>query len=190
MKVSSIFGFLMLAVALAIAAAASGQTTDALLRRGDTIEMRIGGVPAEEASIFNMTYTIDGSGRLNLPHISHVKGAGLTAGQAKDVIEKTYRAREIYTNPSINIIIQAANRQVSVGGAVKLPQRVAYTPDLTALSAINAAGGFNEFANQSKVRVLRSGQVIMVNCKEVRKNPTLDVRLQPGDIIEVSESFW
>jgi len=189
MKSSSFVGILMLALALSLAGTASAQT-DALLRRGDTIEMRIGGVPQEEASIFNMTYTIDGSGRLNLPHIGNVNVAGLTPGQAKDVIEKTYRAREIYTNPSINIIIQAQNRQVSVGGAVKMPQRVAFTPDLTALSAINAAGGFNEFANQSKVRVLRAGQVIMVNCKEVRKNPTLDVRLQPGDIIEVSESFW
>ena len=116
--------------------------------------------------------------------------AGLTSGQAKDLIEKTYRSRDIYTNPTINIIVAPQNRQVSVGGAVKAPQRVSYTPDLTALSAINAAGGFNEFANQSKVRVLRAGQVIMVNCKEVRKNPALDVRLQPGDIIEVAESFW
>src|SRR5258708_33871828 len=107
--------------------------------------------------------------------------AGLTSGQAKDLIEKTYRSRDIYTNPTINIIVAPQNRQVSVGGAVKAPQRVSYTPDLTALSAINAAGGFNEFANQSKVRVLRAGQVIMVHCKKLRKNATLDVRLQRGD---------
>ena len=81
-------------------------------------------------------------------------------------------------------------RQVSVGGAVKAPQRVAFTADITALAAINAAGGFNEFANQTKVRILRGRNVIPLNCKEVRKNPSLDVRLQPGDIIEVPESFF
>jgi protein involved in polysaccharide export with SLBB domain len=37
--------------------------------------------------------------------------------------------------------VAAQARQVSVGGAVKAPQRVAYTPDLTVLSAVNAAGG-------------------------------------------------
>ncbi len=189
MKLSPTFGFALLALALVTASNARAQT-DAVLRRGDTIDVRISGVPQEEVSIFNSSYTLDGTGRLNLPHIGAVLVAGLTSGQAKDMIERTYRSRDIYTNPTINIIVAAQNRQVSVGGAVKAPQRVAYTPDLTALSAINAAGGFNEFANQSKVRVLRSGQVIMVNCKEVRKNPTLDVRLQPGDIIEVAESFW
>ncbi len=189
MKLFPSFVFALAALTLATASNVQAQN-DALLRKGDTIEVRIGGVPQEEATIFNSTYTVDGSGRLNLPHIGSVVVAGLTSGQAKDLIERTYRARDIYTNPAVNIIVASQNRQVSVGGAVKLPQRVAYTPDLTALSAINAAGGFNEFANQSKVRVLRAGQVIMVNCKEVRKNPTLDVRLQPGDIIEVAESFW
>lgn len=189
MKFPRLSAIALAALALFPASGAWAQS-DAQLRRGDTIEVRIGGVPQEEATIFNSTYTVDGSGRLNLPHIGNVVVAGMTAGQAKDLIEKTYRSRDIYTNPTINIIITAQNRQVSVGGAVKMPQRVAFTPDLTALSAINAAGGFNEFANQSKVRVLRAGQVIMVNCKEVRKNPALDVRLQPGDIIEVAESFW
>lgn len=186
------FTFLPLAVAacgLAFATTSLAQS-DTLLRPGETIELRIGGVPGDEASLFNSTYSVDGGGRLNLPHIGEVSVGGLSAGQAKSLIERTYRAREIYTNPTINIIVAAQARQVSVGGAVKAPQRVAYSADLTVLSAVNAAGGFNEFANQAKVRVLRAGQVIMVNCKEVRRNPSLDVRLQPGDIIEVQESFW
>ncbi len=189
MKSSSKFASALLSLALIVVSTAQAQN-DALLRKGDTIEVRIGGVPQEEVTSFNSTYTLDGTGRLNLPHIGAVVVAGLTSGQAKDLIERTYRARDIYTNPTINIIVAAQNRQVTVGGAVKAPQRVSYTPDLTALSAINAAGGFNEFANQSKVRVLRAGQVIMVNCKEVRKNPSLDVRLQPGDQVLVAESFW
>ena len=181
--------FIVGLVCLGAAGAAIAQS-DAVLRKGETIELRIGGVPGDEASLFNSTYSVDGSGRLSLPHIGLVTVGGLTIGQAKEVIERTYRSRDIYTNPSINIIVATLARQVSVGGAVKAPQRVSYTPDLTALSAINAAGGFNEFANQGKVRVLRGGQVIMVNCKEVRRNPSLEVRLQPGDIIEVPESFW
>ena len=189
MKLPSLIPLAVTACGLACATLAFAQS-DTLLRPGETIEVRIGGVPGDEASLFNSTYSVDGSGRLNLPHIGEVIVGGLSAGQAKRLIEQTYRAREIYTNPTINIIVAERARQVSVGGAVKAPQRVAFTPDLTVLSAVNAAGGFNEFANQAKVRVLRAGKVIMVNCKEVRKNPSLDVRLQPGDIIEVQESFW
>lgn len=189
MKLPSLVSIAVVAFGLAFATTSSAQN-DTLLRAGETVELRIGGVPGDEASLFNSTYSVDGSGRLNLPHIGEVMVGGLSAGQAKNLIERTYRSRDIYTNPTVNIIIAAQARQVSVGGAVKAPQRVPYTPDLTVLSAVNAAGGFNEFANQAKVRVLRAGQVIMVNCKAVRKNPTLDVRLQPGDIIEVQESFW
>ncbi len=187
MKIRS---FLLAALLGAITCATAPAQGGAVLRSGDTFELRISGVPPDEASLFNSTYSIDGTGRLNLPHIGDVQVAGLTAGQAKDRIEGSYRSRGIYTNPTVNIVVSAQARQVSVGGAVKAPQRVSYTPDLTALAAINAAGGFNEFANQKKVRVLRSGQVIPVNCVEVRKSPSLDVRLLPGDIVEVPESFW
>lgn len=181
---------LILAVgALLLPAMASAQG-DAVLRSGDIFEVRISGVPSEEASLFNATYSIDGGGRLNLPHIGNVAVAGRTPGQAKELIEATYRSRGIYTNPTINIVVAPQARQVSVGGAVKAPQRVAFTADLTALAAINAAGGFNEFANQTKVRILRGRNVIPLNCKEVRKDPSRDVRLQPGDIIEVPESFF
>lgn len=183
------FKAFVLILALSLATATSG-FAQAVLRSGDTFEMRIGGVPADEASMFNSTYSIDSAGRLNLPHIGDVTVAGLTPGQAKDRIEGTYKSRGIYTSPVVNIVIAAQARQVTVGGAVKAPNRVAYTPDLTTLSAINAAGGFNEFANQKKVRVLRAGKVIMVNCIEVRRNPALDVKLLPGDNIEVPESFW
>lgn len=180
---------LVLLLALSFGLVSSG-FAQAVLRSGDTFEMRIGGVPADEASMFNSTYSIDGTGRLNLPHIGDVSVVGLTPGQAKDRIEGTYKSRGIYTNPVVNIIIAPQARQVSVGGAVKAPQRIAYTPDLGTLSAITAAGGFNEFANQKKVRILRGKQVIMVNCVEVRRNPSLDVKLQPGDNVEVPESFW
>ena len=56
--------------------------------------------------------------------------------------------------------------------------------------AISASGGFTEFADQSKVRLLRDGKVTVVNVKEVRKDPSKDIRLKPGDKIEVPQSFW
>jgi polysaccharide export outer membrane protein len=79
---------------------------------------------------------------------------------------------------------------VNTGGEVKVPQRVPFTPDITVLSAISASGGFTEFADQSKVRLLRDGKVTVINVKDVRRDPSKDIRLKPGDKIEVPQSFW
>jgi len=80
--------------------------------------------------------------------------------------------------------------RVSIGGDVKSPQLLSYSPDLTVLRAINAAGGFTEYASPSKVKLLRHGQAIEVDVKAIRKNPSLDIPLQPGDSIEVPRTWF
>jgi polysaccharide export outer membrane protein len=67
---------------------------------------------------------------------------------------------------------------------------VRYTPDLTLLGAIAAAGGFTEYADQSKVSILRSGTRTFVNVKKVRQSQVPDPELQPGDKISIPRSFW
>jgi polysaccharide export outer membrane protein len=108
----------------------------------------------------------------------------------QNAIESTYKSKEIYTNPSITLAVPNAARFVDVGGDVKTPRRVVFTADLTVLGAITDAGGFTEYANQSKVELLRDGKVILINVKEVRKDPTKDLKLKPGDKIQVPQSFW
>ena len=163
---------------------------DATLRPGDTIELKIGGVPATEISAVSGQYTIDGEGNVNLPYISRVKIAGLAPGAAQAVIEGVYKARRIYTNPNIVITMQPQSRFVNVGGEVKAPQRVPFTPDLTVLSAINAAGGFSPFADERRVRLLRGQQVTVIDVKKIRLNPSRDVQLEPGDRVEVPQSLF
>lgn len=162
----------------------------ATLREGDQLEIRIGGVPFEEISSITGTYTIDGEGYVNMPHIGKVRAAGATQGQLQTAIENAYKKGQIYTNPSITVTVPNLARFVDVGGDVKAPQRVPFTADLTILGAISAAGGFTDFADQGKVRLMRDGKVTIVNIKKVRKDPSKDVKLQPGDKIEVPQSFW
>lgn len=160
------------------------------LRIGDSMEIRLGGVPAEEINQVTGTYVVDTQGYVNMPHIGRVKAVGLTQEQLQTSIENTYRGKEIYTNPTITVSVPMQTRFVNVGGEVKLPQRVQYTGDLTVLSAINAAGGFTEYASQSRVRLLRGDKVINVDIRKVRKHPDLDISLEPGDTIEVMRSFF
>jgi len=163
---------------------------DATLRPGDTMDLKIGGVPSNEISSVSGQYTIDGEGNVNLPYIGRVRIAGLAPGAAQTEIESVYKTRKIYTNPNIVITMQPQSRFVNVGGEVKAPQRVPFTPDLTVLSAINAAGGFSPFADERRIRLLRGGQVTIIDVKKIRRNPSRDVQLEPGDRVEVPQSLF
>ncbi len=166
------------------------QDSGPVFRTGDTLELRIGGVPAEEVGVVTGTYTIDGEGYINLPHIGKVRAAGLGQADLQRSIEGAYKSGEIYTNPSITVTVPTTLRFVNVSGDVRQPRRVEYTADLTVLGAISAAGGFTDYADQRKVRLLRAGKVQIVDVKAVRSNPAMDIRLLPGDQIEVPQSFW
>lgn len=170
-----------------LAATAFGQAT---LRTGDPVELKIGGVPAEEQAQVNNIYTVDPSGSINLPYIGRVRAAGLAPSQLARSIEETYRANKIYTNPNITILMQPTSRFVNVGGSVRTPSRVPFTEDMTLLTAINSAGGFNDFADQKHVRLLRGNKVTVYDVRRFRKDPSLDVALQPGDKVEVPQSLF
>src|ERR1700730_6720974 len=165
----------------------SGQAT---LRVGDPIEIKVGGVPIEEQTQLNNTYTIDATGSISLPYINKVRAEGLTPAQLARSIEESYRANKIFTNPNITILMQPTSRFVTVGGSVRQPSRVPFTEDMTLLTAINAAGGFNDFADQKHVRLLRGKDATIYDVRRFRKDPSQDVRLRPGDKIEVPQSFF
>jgi protein involved in polysaccharide export with SLBB domain len=177
-------------VAIFFAAASTLLAQQAVLRVGDPIELKIGGVPVEEQQQVNNTYTVDTSGVVNLPYINKVHAEGLTPAQLAQAIEGSYRSNKIFTNPTVTILMQPTARFVNVGGAVRAPNRIPFTEDITLLSAINAAGGFNDFADQKHVRLLRGNSAKVYDIRQFRRDPSLDPKLQPGDRIEVPQSFF
>ncbi len=169
---------------------ASPVCADSVLRPGDPVDLKISGVPTEEQTQVNNIYSVDADGMVNMPYINKVHAAGLTPGQLASSIEGNYRSARIFTNPTITIVMQPQSRFVNVGGAVKAPTRVPYTEDMTLLTAINAAGGFNDFADQKRVRLLRGSEAKIYDVRQFRRDPGLDPRLQPGDRVEVPQSFF
>ena len=160
------------------------------LRSGDSIELRLGGVPREEIDQVAGTYTIDTQGFVNVPSVGRVEAAGLSQQDLQASIEEKYREKGVYSNPTVTVMIPLTARFVNVGGEVRLPQRVAYTPDLTVLAAVTAAGGFTEYASQSRVRLYRGLETKTISMKRIRQDPGNDIPLQPGDTIEVMRSFF
>jgi len=165
------------------------RASEVALHSGDILNVRLAGVPAEDISQVSGSYTIDGSGNINIPYIGKIHAAGLKQAEVQNSIETTFKTKDIYSSPIVSVSVQF-DRFVDVEGDVRSPQRVKYTSDLTVLGAITACGGFTDYADQGKVTISRSGSRTFVNVKKVRQNIEKDPSVEPGDKISVPRSFW
>jgi polysaccharide export outer membrane protein len=161
--------------------------TSDLLRGGDTLIIRLTGVPTQDQGIFEVK--IDESGKISMPHIGSLVAANNTTVELKKLIESTYLKEEIFTNPNVTVDLKE-QRFVDVTGEVRMPQRVPYTKDLTALGAVAACGGFTDFANRRRVRLTQGGQTQEFNAKEIQADHGRDIRLKPNDKIQVDRSIF
>ena len=168
------------------ASLASMDTSD-LLRGGDTLIIRLTGVPSADQGIFEVK--IDESGKVSMPYIGSVAAVNLTTVQLKKNIEESYIQQEIFTNPNVTVDLKE-KRFVDVTGEVVQPQRVPYTKDLTALGAVAACGGFTNYANRRKVKLTQNGVTREFNAKEIQADFSRDIRLLPNDKIHVDRSIF
>jgi protein involved in polysaccharide export with SLBB domain len=114
------------------------------------------------------------------------------AGKTRGDLEKEIRTRYVpryYLN--LTVTVKPQERYFYVEGEVRLPSRQPHPGDITVLKAIASAGGFTDFANKRKVRLMRgNGQTIIVNCVAVLENPQLDLPVYPNDKIHVPRRLW
>ena len=91
-------------------------------------------------------------------------------------------------------ISSSADSQIRVMGAVKAPSLVPYRSGMTALDAVIVAGGFNEFANENGVYIIRKNGnktiKIRVKLKEVINGSGEDIPLRPGDLVNVKTTIF
>ncbi len=84
--------------------------------------------------------------------------------------------------------------EVFVLGAVRQPGAYSYTSSVGALGAIAARGGFTDQAWKQKLLVIRGSlghpETFVVNAHDVLNAQSPDLKLQPKDIVYVSERPW
>lgn len=100
--------------------------------------------------------------------------------------------QNIAVEPDDYMFFPAATlKEVYVLGAVRLPGMVPYTRDMTVIGAISTRAGFTERAYKSHVVVVRGSlnkpQTFVVNALAILDARGQDFKLQPKDIIYVSE---
>jgi len=168
------------------------------LRAGDTVsfqilEDRILGIQLDPASL-----VVADSGEMDVPYIGRVMAAGKNckqlSGEIKTALEKDYYQQATVVL-SLNVASPILGRvyiwgQVHNQGALDM----AVNENLTAGKAILRAGGFADFANKRKVKVVRSTpnaegktQTFELDMQQILEDGKIDkdVVLQPNDLIVV-----
>ena len=106
----------------------------------------------------------------------------------EDEIQKLY-VPKYFVYLTVNI--QYADRFYYVGGQVRSPSKFPYVSEITILKAIDAAGGFTDYANKKSVLIKRAtGKLEKVDCEKALTTPTKDVPIYPNDKIEVNMRKW
>ena len=129
-------------------------------------------------------------GMISLPLLDDVQAAGLTPMQLRDVIIK--KLSDYMPAPEVSVIVnEVRSFKVSVMGEVSKPSRYELRSATTVLDVLAQAGGFTQFANRSKIVVLRPNGKTMTripfNYNKVIASGGEDENfyLQPNDIVLV-----
>lgn len=100
------------------------------------------------------TVPVRPDGMISLPLLDDVQASGRTAMELRDVIAK--KLVEYMPSPEVSVIVNDVRSfKVSVMGEVVRPARYELKSITTVLDVLAQAGGFNQFANRSKIVILR-----------------------------------
>ncbi len=135
---------------------------------------------------FTRQVVVRPDGKFSLPLIGEVQAAGLTPEQCSKNLRESLS--KLINNPDVSISVLAVNsKRYYIDGEVFRPGLYRLVTPTTILEALSEAGGFRDFANPKKIRVLRGSQTYKFNYKEVirGKNMSQNIYLQNGDHIIV-----
>lgn len=158
------------------------------IRVGDLLDVRFYKTP--ELNLDRVPVRNDG--KISLDLVGEVQAAGLGTEQLAADLAQAY-AKEL-EDPRIAVIVRDFGGQVFVGGEVGQPASVKYAEGMTALQAIQTAGGFNDKASYENVILMRrtseryEGYRLFLKQALSGDDYTQDVALQPNDVVFVPKS--
>jgi len=149
----------------------------------DPIVIHFSGIREQQ----ELNIVIDENGEINLLHLDPIKAAGLTTSELERKIEEAYIKGKIYKTVSVNVTMTA--KTYFIQGEVNSPGQYPLEGGKTLLQAIAAARGYTPYAS-NRITITRGGRIYEFNRKELEKDPTKDVQIEPEDIIKVWQSWY
>jgi polysaccharide export outer membrane protein len=126
-------------------------------------------------------------GRISVPLIGDVTATDRTPEQLeKDISE---RLSKFIRDPQVNVgILAVGSKKYFILGEVNKPGSFPLVVPTNVLEALVNAGGFRDFANTTKILILRGNKHFAFNYKQVThgKKPEQNILLEPGDKIIVN----
>jgi protein involved in polysaccharide export with SLBB domain len=139
-------------------------------------------------------YQVHPDGSIDFDH--GVKVEGLEPQEAAKVLRQRLMDDRILADPQVSIIIKQYNsRKVLVIGSVQKPDSVTWSPGMTLVGAISLTGWFTPLADKGHVTITRrlgkdKTVQAVVNVDAIVHHTQEDIRLQPGDTINVSQNVF
>jgi polysaccharide export outer membrane protein len=136
------------------------------------------------------TVTVRTDGKISIPLINDVQAEGLTPLQLKETL--TQRLKEFIDAPNVSVVVMEANSfKVFISGQVRTPGVYRLRSQTSLIQIISMAGGFTDWANQSKIIIIRNEngkeKRMIINYKKIVRGQDLDsnIILKSGDTIIV-----
>lgn len=145
---------------------------------GDKIKVVVDNEPS-----LNLEANISAQGGVNFPFAGEIYIANLTVKEAEEAIRHKL-LQGFLLNPVVFITV-LEYRVYYMHGEVKKADGYPFQPGLTIRKAIALAGGFTEFADKKDILVIHDDDPLF------REHSIgLDEPVLPGDIINITASFW
>jgi polysaccharide export outer membrane protein len=132
-------------------------------------------------------------GKVTLALINDIQAAGLTPDQFRVKVTEA-ASKFIKDEPTVDVIVKQINsRRVFVSGEVAKPGPYPLSSRMTVVQIIALAGGPTQYADKSKVTILRTENgkttLLKVNYSDILKGKNLNqnYELKVGDVVTIAE---
>lgn len=135
---------------------------------------------------FSFTMAVRPDGKLSIPLVGEMAAGGLTP----DAFAKNFSAAigDYVKNPEVFVqVLEVRSKRYFVDGEVAKSGEYPLIGPLKVLEALSKTGGFRDFANRKKIKILRGSQTFRFNWDEVIKGKKLEqnILIENGDHIIV-----
>jgi polysaccharide export outer membrane protein len=133
---------------------------------------------------FTLPAAVRPDGKITMPLVGDVQAGNQTPMQLTKTI--TELLGKYLNNPDVNVIVtDVRSKKYYIDGEVLKPGTYLLVTPTTVLEALSNCGGFRDFANSKKIRILRKGNILHFNYKDVSKGKNLEqnILVEPGDHI-------
>ena len=133
---------------------------------------------------FTLPVAVRPDGKITIPLVGDLQGAGLTPLQLTTDLKE--RLAKFINNPDVTVMVtDVRSKKYYMDGEFSRPGQYPLVTPITVREAISIAGGFKEFANPRRIKIVRGDKIFRFNYKEVMSGKKLDqnILLESGDHI-------